>query len=293
MRKNTTQEIKSRIKTELPAVFTYKKIMQFINKLQVDLGFSDSIKSNLNRHIFKVEAKWSLAPELDFRSLNKEPSILELLEGVCNSGAKYYLSHQSALYFNELIEQRPLNYYISRESKDRKKGEKDTYNPRLIKQSFMKSHRVTSKYFSYEGYKSYILEKQDLKNTGVIEKRVKDQDKYISIRMTDVERTLLDAVIAPQYSGGILTTINCFEKAEINLKYLFQLYSIYSPFYPYWQALGLILEKLKGSEVGYIWDSFFSDQKKEFYLDRKFRSSWLYSDKWQIHYPKGVFRDGY
>ena len=107
-----------------------------------------------------------------------------------------------------------------------------------IDKAFSKPMRTTNNYFDYNNQRIYILNGQYTNNLGVIEQE--------GIRVTNIERTLIDITVRPQYSGGVYDEFsNIFKKAKGEASanriaaYLQKLdYS-----YPYHQAIGLYLEK--------------------------------------------------
>jgi predicted transcriptional regulator of viral defense system len=228
-------------------------------------------------------------PQISLLSFHKDYELIEVVAGLCTGQAKYCVSHYSALYWNELVEQRPTNYYLSKEAPNRKSTHTKEYDFDLIKQTFMKSPRHTIYCLDHEKNKIFLLEKVNLGQIGVIEKTVKVHDRKATFKLTNIERTLIDAVMAPQYSGGILTVIHAFESAKINLRDLVEVYNKYNPFYPYWQSIGLILEQTKGEKLAADWATNFGKIENKFFLDHQYKSNWNYSEKWKIYYPTGIF----
>jgi len=66
----------------------------------------------------------------------------------------------------------------------------------------------------------------------------------IMIRITGLERTLVDAVVRPDYSGGIEEVLKAFTavKGEISVNKMLAILKKMDYMYPYHQALGFYLE---------------------------------------------------
>jgi len=284
--------LKTEIESSLPRVFLATQLRKKLEEIQSSFGLSDSAKLKFFKNAKKIAMRWSRPPHISLMTFSNEIEPLDVVFGLCSEGTKYYLSDYSALYWNELVDQRPGPYYVSAEAKGHRAIHTVEYNEDIVKQAFMKSPRHTSYSFKIKGCEVYIVEKQNLNRMGLISKRSHSSGLAVEFEMTGIERSLVDAVFSPHYCGGIVNVVSCFRKAIINMRDLYDIYEIYNPFYPYWQTIGLILEKTKGLEVSRDWTTFFKDKAmKPFYLDRNFRSDWKFSETWKIFYPPGLFDD--
>ena len=100
-----------------------------------------------------------------------------------------------------------------------------------------------------------------------------DEEK---IRVTDIERTLIDVTVRPIYAGGVFEVL----KLAATLKKLDYIY-------PYHQAVGFYLER-----AGVYRESSISLLKKfgfkyDFYLMHQIKEK-EYSKKWRLYFPKGL-----
>lgn len=208
---------------------------------------------------------------------------------------KGYFSHYSALFIHGLSNQVPKVFYLSEEIKNRKSTHTSEYNEFFIEQQFMKPPRSTTNYCQYKTTTFYLLEKNDNNEIGVETIALPSIANFLSldrkIRITSLERTLIDIVEAPQYSGGILSVVDTFRavKGKIDLLKLKEYYNKMNFFYPYWQTIGFLIEKTWGEVEANKWMSYFGKPIHEFYLDRKFRLDWDKSEKWQVRFPKDLF----
>ena len=273
---------------KLPLVFSetvFKKTLYKI--LQKNRITDEIIITSLNKMVKKVPLKWNT--KTDYKLLTFDSGKIQIIDILAAFQPLYYLSHFSALYLHELTDHRPEEYFLSKEIIGRIPIHSKEKIPEKIRQAFLKSHRKTSKYLTYQKIKITLLEKQDLGKVGVKKKSLKVEEKrQINISFTSLERTLIDSIISPHYSGGIKTVINAFSKARININQLYKIYKIYSPYYPYWQSIGFLLQKLKKPDVSKKWLQYFSFPKIAFYLDKNVNEDWNYNSKWKIYYPKGL-----
>ena len=289
-RKFTTR-IKKEISTELPIIFTQTMLEEHLQKMYQAGLIPNVTKTSILNETVEVSLKWNKKTEYKFLTFNsKKVQIIDILTAF---QPKYYLSHFSASYLHELTNHRPEEYFLSKEIIGRKPSHSKLKLHDRIQQTFLKSPRKTSKHLTYQKTKITLLEKQDLKKIGIKNKLLTvDKTRQVNILFTSLERTLIDSIISPHYSGGIKTVINAFFRARINIDKLYKVYKAYSPFYPYWQSIGFLLHRLKPSSVSSKkWAQYFSSPKMKFYLDRNFNENWAYDSKWKIYYPKGLIDD--
>lgn len=287
----------AKIQTEffntLPHVFSDRESIELADKLQEKYSFSDSSKYKLQQEIKKLSLTWNSKKILNFYAAkNHKANELEIIAALLRNRKKSYLSHYSALYFNNLIQQKPKDFYISQAIRHRYPRKTEPINDLLIVQSFMKSPRKTNNYFSYNRNSFHLLEKEEQTFIGINAKSLHFEAQNIDLRVTDLERTFIDCIMAPQYSGGLLTVVNVFRDLDLNIKTLKSYYEKINPIYPYWQSIGLILEKNFPPNLSQEWEHFFLDtEKKIFFLDHNYKSHWKLSSRWNIHYPNGVFEN--
>ncbi len=248
-------------------------------------------KVNFDKAIKQIPLKWNKT--VDYKLLTFDLPRVQVVDILAAFQPHYYLSHFSALYLHGLTKHRPVEYFLSKEIIGR-----IPYHPKKkmldeqIRQAFLKSSRKTSKYLMYKKTKITFLEKQDLGKIGIKTNLLQiDESRRVRVFFTSLERTLIDSIISPQYSGGIKTVVSAFYKARIDTTKLYKIYESYSPLYPYWQSIGFLLHKLKTDYTSKKWSQYFSCPNTIFYLDRNFSENWLYDSKWKIYYPKGLFDD--
>ena len=282
------KNIQKELSLELPLVFSEAVFKKTLHKMIRKNRITDEIIiTGLSKTVERVPLKWNT--KADYRLLTFDSRKIQIIDILAAFQPLYYLSHFSALYLHELTNQRPEEYFLSKEVMGRTPIHSKEKIPEKIRQAFLKSPRKTSKYLSYQKTKITLLEKQDLGKIGVRKKSLKIEEKrQVNISFTSLERTLIDSIISPHYSGGVKAVINAFFKARININRLYKIYKAYSPYYPYWQSIGFLLYKLKKPDMSKKWLQYFSSPKMEFYLDKNFNENWGYDSKWKVYYPKGL-----
>lgn len=203
-----------------------------------------------------------------------EQDIYDTVSGIQNA----YFSHYSALYINNLTEQSLRSIYLNYEQTPKPaptmKLTQDTINA-----AFSKPKHTTNNYCIVGQYKIFLLNGQNVGKIGVVNR------KY---PITNIERTIIDCTVRPDYSGGVFEVLKAYINARNDLSvsltdtYLNKM----SYIYPYHQAIGFYLEK-----AGYDTDKLqiFEKYSREFdfYLTNQI-SELDYSAKWRIFFPKGL-----
>lgn len=197
---------------------------------------------------------------------------------------KAYLSHYSAISVLNLTEQIPKNIYITVEqSKKLFDSQQPALNQKSIDLAFRKPQRTSINQTVFNGYTLTLLKGKNTNNLGV-------NTFNKTFKTTNIERTLIDAVVRPSYSGGISEVLKAYinagstQKVSVNkmLMYLKKLNYIY----PYHQAIGFYIEKsgvFNESQVNMIREL---PRLLNFYLTYDMKEM-EYSKDWNIYYPKG------
>jgi predicted transcriptional regulator of viral defense system len=263
---------------------TREEIGQFItpqNKLAWQLP--DDIKPLKLANAFAKE-KIVSAYTLKFPSRNVvryvwgDPSPYEVAQSIDQHG---YFSHFSAMRFNGLTDQIPKIVYFNIEQQMRAGG--GELEQTAINRIFKGKCRVTNNIADYEGTKITVLNGSNTGCLGVVE----TEFEKTTLRVTDIERTLIDAVVRPIYSGGIFEVLNAYRAAreKASIPRLAEMLVRLNYTYPYHQVIGVYLEK-----AGYKEEDLDLMQKPpiefDFYLDYAMRQT-EYNSRWKLYVPKG------
>jgi hypothetical protein len=174
----------------------------------------------------------------------------------------------------------------------RKNIHSEKLNPDILRQVFMKGPRLSNQFGALAKDKFVFLEKSNLGQLGVVFRRIRFENGEKVLRITDTERTIIDCVVAPHYSGGLPMVTDSIRRAKIEIPRLLNYYQAQDFLYPYWQTIGFLLEITQGENIARQWRSAFSDPVVDFYVDRNFRTDWKYSPTWKVYFPGGMLSYG-
>ena len=240
------------------------------------------ITKRLNEIKYKVYGKIS-PPKL--YTFEKDIDPLDFACGFISQ--THYFSNLSAIYFLGLTDQRIQTHYICKETHCAP-TEDFTYDEDLAKITFRNSFRNSNRYVQYKGARIHFIEKQNLGMVGVIDIPIQKKGRDLFyIKCTNLERTFIDSMLTPQYSGGISLIILFFKKMELNVVELKKIYKKLCPAYPYWQKIGFVLDIMGEKEKSRQWKEYFkSTPLKKFFLSKDYRRDWEFNEKWKIYYSK-------
>ena len=109
------------------------------------------------------------------------------------------------------------------------------------------------------------------------------------MRLTDIERTLIDIAVRPFYAGGVAEVLQAYRAAAANLSVnrLAATLRKLGYVYPYHQAVGFYLDA-SGTYDPALVDLFFErfEYEFDFYLTYNMEDT-EYVPKWRIHVPRG------
>lgn len=287
-------KIRGELKAALPKVFSEEELNDAVKALREKHQLSQTATNKLSRIAIDLEVRWNKRKRREFyRFADSPPDDLDILQAWSRQKG-CYLSHYSALYFNGLVKQRPKDHYLTLEvkGKSRAASQRTSLDPLTVRQAFLKTARVTQNYFTLNKNNFYLLEKVPLSEPGVVDKVMVVNLSEYKFRMTSPERTLIDSLMSPHYSGGIGTVLSSYARHTVDVVDLLYIYKALNPIYPYWQCIGLVLEKLGQVDQANTWEMHYKAMPKiDFYLTHDARQSWTVSERWKVAYPKEVFHD--
>jgi len=208
-----------------------------------------------------------------------------LYEVVLSLKPNCYLTHYTAMYFHELTDQAPKIINVNVEQKPKRR-----YPSRLeqerIDNAFRGPTRLSNNIAEYKGYKIRLLNGLHTGNIGVVELPSPAGE---TLRITEIERTLIDIAVRPEYSGGVFEVLQAYRRAsgKISVNRLAALLKSIDYIYPYHQAVGFYLEKAgsyKKSQIALLRGF---DITCDFYLMHQIKEA-EYSREWRLFYPKGL-----
>ena len=189
-----------------------------------------------------------------------------------------YLSHGTALQLHGLasFDQVLVNHEQS------PKHSTSRLSQSGLDRAFKSQQRQSSYIFRYGTRTITFLNGKNTERAGVIDMQGPENEP---LQVTSLERTLIDALVRPQYAGGIRNVLRCFEKAKDRLS-IDQMTSLLAKMryvYPYHQALGFVLQRagvpeemlrpLKERKIRF-----------RFYLDYAMNTP-RFDSTWKLYYP--------
>jgi len=215
-----------------------------------------------------------------------EVSVYELSAAIF---PRSYLSHYAAISLWGLSEQIPKTIYITQEqSNGPAKSKPVKLEQENIDKAFGKPQRESETFDTFQDYKIVFLRGKHTKDLGVEKLGISGKDQ---VKVTDIERTLIDIAVRPAYSGGVHEVLKAFRQAKeqgnVSINKLSGYLSRMNFIYPYHQAIGFYLEAAGNYKASQI-DIFRNKVKDfDFYLTYEMQDM-AYSKQWKLYYPKGL-----
>jgi hypothetical protein len=203
---------------------------------------------------------------------------------------KCHFSHYSAVKIHGLTEQIPKTTYINFEQPlaSNSTGE---LSQRSIDAAFKRKVRTT-RYVAETGeFRICLLNGKNTGYLGVVDDfsmspELRKDGQLGKVRVTNIERTLIDIAVRPVYAGGIHEVLKAYRLAHQNLSVnrLAALLQQLKYIYPYHQVIGFYLERAgyKSSLLDLL-RRFPMDF--DFYLVHQMKES-EYIKEWRLHIPK-------
>jgi hypothetical protein len=125
------------------------------------------------------------------------------------------------------------------------------------------------------------------KQTGNLGVVVLPDSQGDTLRVTGLERTLIDIVVRPEYSGGPYQVLEAYKSAKnkMSVNTLLATLKKLDYMYPYHQAIGFYMQKA-GYEPDRLMRIHRLGMEHDFYLAHSIGET-TYDPMWRLHYPKG------
>ena len=250
-------------------------------------SFSDeAIKSG---DLLKDLLKSGKLVRYDFPFLNRKKTIFALRETplvslILEISENAYISHGTAATIHGLTAKIKDIYVNIEQTKASPQG--NILGQSALNRAFASKPRFTTNIVT-EGKVSIIqLNGKNTKKLGVKQHELKAGKNTYTLRVTSLERTLVDIATRPINAGGPAVVLECFQNAsrKVDVKKLVQTLKEINHIYPYHQAIGYYMEKsgaYSQSEIALLKKI---PRELEFFLDYAMQEK-TFCAQWKIWVP--------
>ncbi len=214
-----------------------------------------------------------------YRYIWKEASPFEIALSL-KRGA--YLCHGTAVAIHGLNDQIPQRLYLNKEQSP--KSHSNALTQTGIDRAFANKQRETRLIYRFDETDVAIVWGKSTGNLEVIEMDYGGAN----LRVTNIERTLIDIAVRPAYAGGPLQVLAAYRGAmdRVSVGVLVATLRKLEYIYPFHQAIGFYMER-----AGYPESKF--TRLKELGLEFDFYLSYGVKDpeyipKWRLYIPRGL-----
>ena len=273
----------------LPAVIRHKQMMGFLAKERA--GWRLAQRTTIRDFIVFLKKQGKLK-EHKFAFPHQPETLyvwgeIPMMELLLHLKPRSYYSHYTAMRLHGLTEQVPKVLYLSYErSSDTQWGTSLTQS--AIDEAFQRPARISNNTADFNNLQVLLINSANTGELGVLNHEAQlSLESRVSVRVTNIERTLIDAAVRPAYSGGVFEVAKAFELAKnvVSVNAMGAMLSKLRFTYPYHQAIGFYLER-----AGYRASSL--DLMRRFPMEFDFylthaMSATRYVPAWRLYVPEG------
>ena len=273
----------------LPPVIRHKQMMGFLAKERA--GWRLAQRTTIRDFIVFLKKQGKLK-EHKFAFPHQPETLyvwgeIPMMELLLHLKPRSYYSHYTAMRLHGLTEQVPKVLYLSYErSSDTQWGTPLTQS--AIDEAFQRPARISNNTADFNDFQVLLINSANTGELGVLNHEAQlSLESRVSVRVTNIERTLIDAAVRPAYSGGVFEVAKAFELAKnvVSVNAMGAMLSKLRFTYPYHQAIGFYLER-----AGYRASSL--DLMRRFPMEFDFyltheMSATRYVPAWRLYVPEG------
>jgi hypothetical protein len=192
-----------------------------------------------------------------------------------------YFSHGTAAYLHGLLDGPSDLIYVNKEQSP-KFATPAELTQDAIDQAFSNLPRISQYVYIFAGKRMVLLNGKNTKNYQVIEGK---DPSGLAIRLTSLERTLVDITVRPTYAGGVSKVLQAFCAASerVSVGKLVGVIKALGHIYPYHQAVGFYLAK-SGFTKAQLRELVVLGLDFDFYLANRIKKKVLDTD-WRVFIP--------
>lgn len=198
-----------------------------------------------------------------------------------------YFTHLSALYIQGLTEQIPKTIYVNFEQPSAGLNPDDAeLRQESIDRAFRRPMRLSNNIAQHGGMKIMLLNGRQTRQLGVFDL---ESVEHGQVRVTDLERTLIDCAVRPDYAGGVFSVAEAYHLAadRISVTRLAAYLNKLRYVYPYHQAIGFYLERCGMYKPDLVEIFQQIPMTHDFYLAHAM-SKTTYIKRWRLFVPEGM-----
>ena len=192
-----------------------------------------------------------------------------------------YLSHATAAFLNRLTDRETSTVYLNKEQSPKPRSGSLTQG--ALDKAFSRKQRQSSYVVQYEKSEIVLI---NGKNTGRLGVEQIEETDHKKLDVTNLERTLIDIVVRPAYSGGPSRVLQMFTTARdrVNVQSLLSMLQKIDYIYPYHQAIGFYMQKA-GFQKQQLNELRAEGFMYDFYLAHGLENP-TYNSEWRIYVPE-------
>lgn len=282
---NTKSSILAHLNAQPQKVFMQKDLLQFLTSQRRRWSLPKSMTlpqflAFLVQEVGIQKIALAFPHRTETRYLWNKPTLYEIAISINRNG---YLSHHSAMFLHHLTQQPPETTYLNVEQP--KKPRSGKLEQSRIDLAFELKPRVSTRIATYKTHKICLLNGMFTGNHGVVEMQGRAGER---LRVTDLERTLIDITVRPAYSGGPLAVLEAYRLSakRLSIDKLLKTLKHLNYVYPYHQAIGFYLERARVFPEASLAPFRSLPMKYDFYLMHNMQDK-EYSRAWRLYVPKG------
>jgi predicted transcriptional regulator of viral defense system len=209
-----------------------------------------------------------------------------LLPALLALDPKGYFSHQTALELHQLVAGTSDTIYLNVEQTNRQRDEPVVLEQARIDAAFKRAPRMSNSVAAFQGRQVRLLSGMQTGMLGIITAPFPHAvPEPQLLRVTNLERTLIDIVVRPAYSGGPHQLLDAYAAARgrTAVDALIAMLRELDYIYPYHQAIGFCLERA-GHDEAVLAPLREMPMVSDFYLAHRMGPT-AFIPKWRLHVP--------
>jgi predicted transcriptional regulator of viral defense system len=256
-----------RITWSLPESMTIKKFMTFLTD-----------RGSLTTHRF--DFNW-LPTTLYYWG---DPTVYEVAMSLRPNS---YLCHLTAAQFHGLVPAEPRDAVYVNVEQTPKPGPTGKLEQASIDTAFKRPSRTTQNRVQVGNHTFYLLSGKHTNMLGVESRTTSGLS--LPVRVTSLERTLIDIVVRPIYAGGVQTILEAYKRAakQLDVGQMTRILEQLQHLYPYHQAIGFFMERSQSYSSTQIELLHKYPKNYDFYADYQITEP-RYSPAWHLYYPSSL-----